>query len=63
MVGKIPDARNAVFRIWRDYDSVLIPDVSYYLKLNHSRLITSKFIWRAELPDQLTASKFGIRSI
>lgn len=56
MIGKIPDARNAVFRIWRNYDGVLIPDVSYYLKLNHSRLVTSKFIWRAELPDQLTAS-------
>ncbi|CAB3385673.1 Hypothetical predicted protein [Cloeon dipterum] len=53
MTGRIPDARNAMMRVWRNYDGVIIPDASYYLKLNHSRLITSKFVWRAELPDQL----------
>ncbi|KAF4531743.1 hypothetical protein B566_EDAN015189 [Ephemera danica] len=55
MRGNIPDARNAIFKIWRNYDGTLIPDVSFYLRLNHSRLITSKFIWRAELPEQLVA--------
>ncbi|XP_026671389.1 uncharacterized protein LOC108627461 isoform X2 [Ceratina calcarata] len=50
MYGRIPDARNAVFDIWRTYEEdFTVSDVSFYLKLNHSRLITSTLRWRPEL--------------
>lgn len=50
MYGRIPDARNAVFNIWRTYeDDLTLSDVSFYLKLNHSRLVTSTLRWRPEL--------------
>lgn len=50
MHGRIPDARNAVFNIWRTYeDDPTVSDVSFYLKLNHSRLVTSTLRWRPEL--------------
>lgn len=50
MYGRIPDARNAVFNIWRTYeDDLTVSDVSFYLKLNHSRLVTSTLRWRPEL--------------
>lgn len=47
--GVIPDARSARFEIWRDYEDKRLTDVSYYLKLNHSRLIMSKLKYRPEL--------------
>ncbi|XP_029160980.1 apolipophorins isoform X2 [Nylanderia fulva] len=54
MHGNIPDARNAIFNIWRTYDDDLtISDVSFYLKLNHSRLITSTLRWRPELKSDI----------
>ncbi|XP_012280436.1 uncharacterized protein LOC105699757 [Orussus abietinus] len=55
MYGNIPDARNAIFNIWRTYDQDLtISDVSFYLKLNHSRLVTSTLRWRPELKSDIT---------
>ncbi|KAL2717243.1 hypothetical protein V1478_012943 [Vespula squamosa] len=55
MYGKIPDARNAIFNIWRTYDDDLnVYDVSFYLKLNHSRLVTSTLKWRPELKHDIT---------
>ncbi|XP_072402619.1 uncharacterized protein Apoltp isoform X1 [Diabrotica undecimpunctata] len=56
--GVIPDARSALFNIWRDYDDRRISDVAYYLRLNHSRLITSSLKWRPELISDVTS---GIR--
>lgn len=53
MYGDIPDARNAKFSVWRDYDDIRIMDVTYYLKMNHSRLIVSNLIWRPELLREL----------
>ncbi|KAK2581438.1 hypothetical protein KPH14_005113 [Odynerus spinipes] len=54
MYGKIPDARNAVFDIWRTYeDDLNVYDVSFYLKLNHSRLVTSTLKWRPELKSDI----------
>nr|CAD7196633.1 unnamed protein product [Timema douglasi] len=49
MYGIIPDARNAKFNAWRNYEDDSISDVSYYLRLNHSHLVTSKLIWRPEI--------------
>ncbi|EZA49996.1 Apolipophorins [Ooceraea biroi] len=59
MYGNIPDARNAIFDIWRTYeDDLTISDVSFYLKLNHSRLVTSTLRWRPELKrDVITTVK------
>ncbi|XP_056647213.1 uncharacterized protein LOC130451874 [Diorhabda sublineata] len=59
MYGVIPDARSAVFDIWRDYDDRRISDVAYYLRLNHSRLIMSSLKWRSDLIGDVTS---GIRS-
>ncbi|CAH0561935.1 unnamed protein product [Brassicogethes aeneus] len=46
--GLIPDARSAIFDIWRKYEDIRVSDLSYYLRLNHSRLITSSLLWRKE---------------
>ncbi|XP_031778090.1 uncharacterized protein LOC100118388 isoform X3 [Nasonia vitripennis] len=57
MYGNIPDARNAEFNIWRTYDQDLtISDVSFYLRLNHSRLVTSTLKWRPELKSDIINS-------
>lgn len=44
--GNIPDTRSAGFYIWRNYEDIHISDVSYYIQMNHSRLISSKLLWR-----------------
>lgn len=53
MLGVIPDARSASFDMWRDYEDIRIVDVAYYLRMNHSRLITSQLIWRPKLRGEL----------
>ncbi|XP_034937258.1 uncharacterized protein Apoltp [Chelonus insularis] len=55
MYGNIPDARNGVFDVWRTYErNLIISDISFYLRLNHSRLVTSTLKWRPELKSDLT---------
>ncbi|CAG2054584.1 unnamed protein product [Timema podura] len=56
MYGIIPDARNAKFNAWRNYEDDSISDISYYLRLNHSHLVTSKLIWRPEIEYEVKAS-------
>lgn len=56
MHGMIPDARNAVFNIWRNYEERQISDLSYLLRLNHSRLIVSNLKWRPELINDVKSS-------
>lgn len=59
MYGNIPDVRNAVFDVWRTYDEgLVVSDVSFYLKLNHSRLVTSKLKWRPELREDISVINF-----
>lgn len=53
MLGIIPDARSASFDLWRDYEDIRIVDIAYYLRMNHSRLITSQLIWRPKLRAEL----------
>ncbi|PSN49824.1 hypothetical protein C0J52_08839 [Blattella germanica] len=53
MDGKIPDARNVNFGVWRDFEEIRISDVSFYLRLNHSRLVTSKLKWRPEIRSEI----------
>lgn len=47
--GSIPDTRSAAFNLWRNYEDVRIDDISYFVQMNHSRLITSKLLWRPKL--------------
>lgn len=53
MKGLIPDTRSAVLNIWRDYEDKRIDDVSYFVQMNHSRLITSKFLWRPKIKKEI----------
>lgn len=57
MYGKIPDARSAFLDIWRNYEEIRISDVSYLLKLNHSRLLISYLKWRPELKQDMKVHK------
>lgn len=50
--GVIPDARSTAFDMWRNFDDKNISDVHFYLRLNHSRFITSKLLWRPELMNE-----------
>lgn len=63
MLGVIPDARSASFDLWRDYEDIRIVDVAYYLRMNHSRLITSQLIWRPKLRGevQVNEMKFSLQ--
>ncbi|KAF5300365.1 hypothetical protein FQR65_LT00986 [Abscondita terminalis] len=56
MYGQIPDARNAVFNIWRIYEDSRVSDIAYYLCLNHSRLIVSSLRWRPEIKSDIMDS-------
>lgn len=58
MYGMIPDVRNVIFNIWRDYEEIRISDMSFYLRLNHSRLVTSKLKWRPEIKTEITVYLF-----
>lgn len=61
--GEIPDARNANFDIWRDYEDIRVADVSYFLRLNHSRLIVTSLIYRPEIKQDVqvrTALQFPL---
>lgn len=60
MLGIVPDARSASFDLWRDYEDIHIVDVAYYLRMNHSRLITSQLIWRPKLRAEI---KGGIQKL
>lgn len=53
MLGIIPDARSASFDLWRDYEDIRIVDISYYLRMNHSRLITTQLLWRPKLKSDI----------
>jgi len=49
MLGSVPDARSSSFEFWRIYDDITVVDISYYARMNHSRLVTSKVVWRPEI--------------
>lgn len=53
MLGTIPNARSASFDLWRDYEEIRVVDVAYYLRMNHSRLITSQLIWRPTIKAEI----------
>ncbi|CAB3225976.1 unnamed protein product [Arctia plantaginis] len=49
MVGQIVDTRYAKFNSWRDFDEITTVDLASYIRLNHSRLLTSSIKWRPEI--------------
>lgn len=55
MFGSIPDARSATFDIWRDYEDIRVVDIAYYIRMNHSRLISSQLIWRPKMRAEIGA--------
>ncbi|XP_034669576.1 uncharacterized protein LOC117902369 [Drosophila subobscura] len=60
MVGYIPDTRSGYLDIWRNYDEIRVIDVSSYLKMNHSRLITGRFHWRPSIRGELREKIHGV---
>ncbi|XP_041972420.1 uncharacterized protein LOC121728328 [Aricia agestis] len=48
-IGKIIDTRSARLDAWRNYDDVITVDLASYVRLNHSRLLTSAVVWRPEM--------------
>lgn len=55
MFGSIPDARSATFDLWRDYEDIRVVDIAYYIRMNHSRLISSQLIWRPKMRAEIGA--------
>ncbi|XP_049881187.1 uncharacterized protein LOC126377497 [Pectinophora gossypiella] len=55
VVGRIIDTRSARFDAWRDYDDVTTVDLASYIRLNHSRLLTSSIVWRPQIFSQVKA--------
>ncbi|XP_060807756.1 uncharacterized protein LOC106135284 [Amyelois transitella] len=49
IIGRIIDTRSARFDAWRDFDDVTTVDLASYIRLNHSRLLTSSIVWRPEI--------------
>ncbi|XP_045454917.1 apolipophorins [Melitaea cinxia] len=49
LIGKIVDTRSAKLNAWRNYDDVTTADIASYIRLNHSRLLTSAVVWRPEI--------------
>uniref|UniRef100_A0A1B6I431 Vitellogenin domain-containing protein n=1 Tax=Homalodisca liturata TaxID=320908 RepID=A0A1B6I431_9HEMI len=47
--GDYLDKRHAFFKIWRMYNDLSINDISFLLRLNHSRLLTTSYFWRTTI--------------
>ncbi|XP_005177435.1 apolipophorins [Musca domestica] len=62
MIGTIPDTRSAYLDIWRNYEEIRIIDVTSYLKMNHSRLVTGRFHWRPQMKEELKEKIFTVSS-
>lgn len=54
--GYIPDSRFAELNVWRTYDDLTVTDIACYLRLNHSRLLTSRLKWRPTLRKDILVS-------
>ncbi|CAG7726200.1 unnamed protein product [Allacma fusca] len=54
--GGVVDSRNLKWDISEAYDNYRFSDVNFFLRLNHSRLITSRLKWRPDLLDDLEES-------
>ncbi|KOB74368.1 Apolipoprotein of lipid transfer particle-I/II [Operophtera brumata] len=64
LIGRIIDARSAKFDAWRDFDDVTTVDVASYLRLNHSRLMTSKIAWRPQIFTEVKSTVvYGLKTL
>jgi len=55
--GGVIDFRNVKFDISEAYETFRFSDVNFFLRMNHSRLITSRLKWRPQLFSELKASR------
>ncbi|XP_028030625.1 uncharacterized protein LOC114243361 [Bombyx mandarina] len=55
LVGNIVNTRSAKLDAWRDFDDVTTVDLASYIRLNHSRLLTSSLVWRPQIFSEVKA--------
>lgn len=60
MYGTVADSRSASFDLWRDYEDIRVVDIAYYLRMNHSRLITSQLIWRPNMKSEIKVKNLAL---
>lgn len=53
MIGRIGDTRSAKLDAWRNFDEITTVDLASYIRLNHSRLLTSSIVWRPQIFSQV----------
>lgn len=64
MIGRIVDTRSAKIDAWRDFDDVTTVDLASYIRLNHSRLLTSKIAWRPQIFGEVkSAAVYSLKMI
>lgn len=51
----IVDTRSAKLNAWRNFDDVTTVDLASYIRLNHSRLLTSSILWRPNIFSEVKA--------
>ncbi|XP_063394239.1 uncharacterized protein LOC134679271 [Cydia fagiglandana] len=62
VVGMIVDTRSAKMNAWRNFDDVTTVDLASYIRLNHSRLLTSSIIWRPTIFSEIKQSAvYGLK--
>lgn len=54
--GDYVDNRHAFWKLWRRYDDLTEDDIAFYLRLNHSRLLTARYTWRTSMKQDLIVS-------
>lgn len=50
------DNRHTFLNVWRVYEEILVPDFTFDLKLNHSRLLFGTLSWRPQIRNEITVS-------
>ncbi|CAK1547731.1 unnamed protein product [Leptosia nina] len=62
LIGEIIDTRSAQLNAWRNYDDVTTVDIASYIRLNHSRLLTSSVVWRPEIFSEIRSQAvYGLK--
>lgn len=54
--GDFVDNRHAFWKLWRRYDDLSEDDIAFFLRLNHSRLLTARYTWRTTMKQDLIVS-------
>ena len=61
--GGVMDSRNFKFDISESYDNYRFSDLNFFLRMNHSRLVTSQLKWRPELLEELRVCQLQFFSL